>query len=196
MKQDATIYVRLGDYDLTDNDKNPSETYKVVTTYIHHNHNSKTLDNDIALLKLETKVALSDSVCLVCLPERNSKVEPGKYCTVTGYGYQAQNGPAALKIRQADLPIVDDIDCLNKTNSAADNQFNLPSSSFCAGGESGIDACHGDGGSPFNCLVDGFYELTGIVSWGFGCGNKDVPGVYAKVSSFVGWIHQIVSVNN
>jgi secreted trypsin-like serine protease len=54
----------------------------------------------------------------------------------------------------------------------------------------------GDGGGPLVCQVDGFYELAGLVSWGFGCGRQDVPGVYVKVSSFIGWINQIISVNN
>lgn len=27
-------------------------------------------------------------------------------------------------------------------------------------------------------------------------GRQDVPGVYVKVSSFIGWINQIISVNN
>ena len=54
----------------------------------------------------------------------------------------------------------------------------------------------GDGGGPLVCEDDGFYELAGLVSWGFGCGRADVPGVYVKVSSFIGWINQIISVNN
>ena len=54
----------------------------------------------------------------------------------------------------------------------------------------------GDGGGPLVCEDSGYYELTGLVSWGFGCGRKDVPGVYVKISSFIGWINQIISVNN
>ena len=72
----------------------------------------------------------------------------------------------------------------------------------------------GDGGGPLVCEDGGYHELSGIVSWGFGCGRKDVPGVYVKVriilwglefeniiltfqvSSFIGWINQIISVNN
>lgn len=54
----------------------------------------------------------------------------------------------------------------------------------------------GDGGGPLVCRYDDYYELTGLVSWGFGCGRKDVPGVYVKVSSFIGWINQIISISN
>ena len=46
------------------------------------------------------------------------------------------------------------------------------------------------------CEDEGYYELSGLVSWGFGCGRAQVPGVYVKVSSFISWINQIISVNN
>jgi hypothetical protein len=59
-----------------------------------------------------------------------------------------------------------------------------------------ITMFQGDGGGPLVCEDGGYNELTGLVSWGFGCGRKDVPGVYVKVSSFIGWINQIISVNN
>lgn len=113
------------------------------------------------------------------------------------------------------MPIVESQECSVKINSVTEKQFILPASSFCAGGEGGNDACQGDGGSGLVCQSDGFYELTGLVSWGqyflkqtplfsllphthtgFGCGRNGVPGVYVKVSSFVGWINQIVSTNS
>ncbi|XP_049784600.1 protein masquerade [Schistocerca cancellata] len=191
------IYVRVGDHDLTRKYGSPgAQTLRVATTYIHHNHNSQTLDNDIALLKLHGQAELKDGVCLVCLPARGVSQAAGKRCTVTGYGYMGETGPIPLRVREAEIPIVSDAECIRKINAVTEKIFILPASSFCAGGEEGNDACQGDGGGPLVCQDDGFYELAGLVSWGFGCGRADVPGVYVKVSSFIGWINQIISVNN
>lgn len=85
------IYVRVGDYDLTRKYGSPgAQTLRVATTYIHHNHNSQTLDNDIALLKLHGQAELREGVCLVCLPARGVNHAAGKRCTVTGYGYMGE----------------------------------------------------------------------------------------------------------
>ncbi|XP_071547781.1 protein masquerade [Panulirus ornatus] len=191
------IYVRVGDHDLTTKFGSPgAQTLRVATTYIHHNHNSQTLDNDIALLKLHGHADLKEGVCLVCLPARGVSQVAGNRCIVTGYGYMGETGPIPLRVREAEVPVVSDNECVRKINAVTEKIFILPASSFCAGGESGHDACQGDGGGPLVCNVDGYFELSGLVSWGFGCGRKDVPGVYVKVSSFIGWINQIISVNN
>ena len=141
-----TIYVRIGDHDLTK--KHPSvgaQTLKVSTTYVHHNHNSQTLDNDIALLKLQGQAELSDGVCLVCLPARGVNHAAGKRCIVTGYGYMSEAGPIPLRIREAEIPIVSDSECIRKVNAVTEKIFILPASSFCAGGEEGNDACQVSG---------------------------------------------------
>lgn len=81
----------MGDHDLTRKYGSPgAQTLRVATTYIHHNHNSQTLDNDIALLKLHGQAELKDGVCLVCLPARGVSQVAGKRCTVTGYGYMGE----------------------------------------------------------------------------------------------------------
>ena len=81
----------MGDHDLTRKYGSPgAQTLRVATTYIHHNHNSQTLDNDIALLKLHGQAELKDGVCLVCLPARGVSHTAGKRCTVTGYGYMGE----------------------------------------------------------------------------------------------------------
>lgn len=92
MRSGDAIYVRVGDHDLTRKYGSPgAQTLRVATTYIHHNHNSQTLDNDVALLKLQGQAELTEAgVCLVCLPARGAGHSPGKRCTVTGYGYMGE----------------------------------------------------------------------------------------------------------
>ena len=74
--------------------------------------------------------------------------------------------------------------------------FTLHDGFMCAGGEEGKDACKDackdDGGGPLVCKETwtGLWQLAGIVSWGIGCGERDVPGVYVKVSQYENWIQQ------
>jgi hypothetical protein len=105
------IYVRVGDHDLTQKYGSPgAQTLRVSTTYIHHNHNSQTLDNDIALLKLHGQAELKDGVCLVCLPARGVSQAAGKRCTVTGYGYMGEGKEQVHNVRASWL--LECSDCL------------------------------------------------------------------------------------
>lgn len=56
-------------------------------------------------------------------------------------------GPIPLRVREAELPVVSDAECIRKVNAVTEKIFILPASSFCAGGEEGNDACQGDGGT-------------------------------------------------
>lgn len=46
-----------------------------------------------------------------------------------------------MKVRAAQVPVVDDQDCTAKINAVTEKLFILPASSFCAGGLEGNDAC-------------------------------------------------------
>lgn len=51
----------------------------------------------------------------------------------------------------------------------------------------------GDGGSPLVCPINGNplrFAQAGIVAWGIGCGENQVPGVYANVAAARTWIDQ------
>lgn len=79
------IYVRVGDYDLTRKLGSPgAQTLRVATTYIHHNHNSQTLDNDIALLKLHGQAELREGVCLVSICHKALLKTKNKYSIFIG----------------------------------------------------------------------------------------------------------------
>jgi trypsin len=52
--------------------------------------------------------------------------------------------------------------------------------------QGGKDSCEADSGGPLACNG----QLCGIISFGYGCGEPDFPGVYAKIPKFVEWIEE------
>ena len=107
-------------------------------------------------------------------------------------------GPDAsyqVVMKEVQVPLVDFATCQDQLRATPrlPRQFKLHSSFTCAGGEAGQDACRGDGGGPLVCAenVEGEeerYTQVGIVAWGIGCGEENVPGVYTDVAGQVCWI--------
>ena len=46
----------------------------------------------------------------------------------------------------------------------------------------------GDSGSGMVCERSGVWYLTGVVSFGRGCGQAEYPGVNVRVQRYVTWI--------
>lgn len=65
-------------------------------------------------------------------------------------------------------------------------------STICAGVPlGGRDSCQGDSGGPLYRMdtdENRISALTGITSWGVGCGLASYPGIYTRVASYTRWI--------
>ncbi|XP_071520813.1 inactive CLIP domain-containing serine protease A3-like isoform X2 [Panulirus ornatus] len=191
--------VRLGEWQVNKYDE-PGQyyDYEVETFHIHPNFNKDNLHNDIAVIKLATPVDFKYHINTVCLPQAGQVFPPGERCFATGWGKDAfESGEFQVILKKVDLPLVAHGSCqehLRKTRLGY--EFILDKSFLCAGGEEGKDACTGDGGGPLSCLdpSTGRYVVAGITAWGIGCGQKDVPGVYADVQYFRDWLQSTTSL--
>ncbi|XP_021231548.1 transmembrane protease serine 4 isoform X1 [Numida meleagris] len=170
-------------------------------------------DNDIALVKLQIPLQISDSTKPICLPYFDEELEPGTPLWVLGWGYTQQNGerdiagsppsggrggtPPSSRIllrtgklsetlQQAEVRLIDTQSC----NLVA-YHGEVTQKMLCAGlPEGGVDTCQGDSGGPL-LYANRHWQLVGIVSWGQGCGTPSTPGVYTSVRAYLDWIYTV-----
>lgn len=64
----STIWVRVGEYDFRRTDDTPHRDIRIADFRLHSNFNSRTFENDIALLILEQPVTFNNYVRKICLP--------------------------------------------------------------------------------------------------------------------------------
>ncbi|XP_062943773.1 serine protease 52-like [Cynocephalus volans] len=163
-----------------------STKVKVAKLITHPYFDPWIMDNDVALLLLQSPLNLSVSTAPICLSEVTD-MRRWRNCWVTGYGTTDPFHKQAVsaKLMKVDLKLINWDKCLHAISLITKNMI-------CAGTpEGGKDACQSDSGGPLVCQKKKksiWYQL-GIVSWGVGCGLKDKPGVYTKVSSYLLWIN-------
>lgn len=191
------LRIRLGEWDVNnDSEFFPNIELDVLSINIHPEYYPGNLYNDIALIKLDGFVDFQRNphISPICLPDVFQDFA-GQRCWVTGWGKDSFGdvGNYQNVLKEVDVPVLSHFDCerkLKRTRLGLD--FVLHPGFTCAGGEEGKDACKGDGGGPLVCEVNGVWQLAGIVSWGVGCGQFDVPGVYVKVGQYQDWIQDMV----
>merc|ERR1712106_900727 len=105
----------------------------------------------------------------------------GTQCTVSGWGTTSEGGSLGRVLMKVTVPVVSDDDC-----RGAYGQDDIADSMICAGLDAGgKDSCQGDSGGPFMCGS----QLSGVVSWGYGCAEPGFPGVYTQTSYFISWLN-------
>jgi len=181
--QSATrLGVRAGSWHLHEEDADQAE-YSVKRVLLHEDYDSWTINNDICLLEIDGVIEFNEHVNKIGLPLPLDEPECGALCWVTGWGTTSEGGHLSDVLQKVQVPVVCDEECRDAygENDISDNMI-------CAG-SAGKDSCQGDSGGPLMCGQKPTDELTGIVSWGYGCGAEGFPGVYTQASYFVSWIN-------
>jgi len=178
----SEILLRIvaGEHDLSAvSDNEQIQLVKAIT--IHPSYRPYNLENDIAVLELESSLIFNQYVAPIKIASTNPAVN--SHVTVSGWGKERYfASTAAVKTRKASVRVFSNAYC-----SLLNGIRRVTSTMLCAGVyfpiTGGRDACQGDSGGPLFTETEP-RQLIGVVSWGIGCAFLLYPGVYTRVPSF------------
>ncbi|XP_067472302.1 serine protease 27-like [Thunnus thynnus] len=165
-------------------------SHRVSQIIKHPSYNPSTFDNDISLLKLSSLVTFNNFILPVCLAASDSTFNDGVDTWITGWGNIGSEVPLPYpqNLMEVEVPVVGNRQCnIDYGGIITDNMI-------CAGlREGGKDSCQGDSGGPMVTKTGSVWVQAGVVSFGFGCAEPNIPGVYARVSKYQSWINSQVT---
>uniref|UniRef100_A0A1A8N1T2 Plasminogen activator, tissue n=1 Tax=Nothobranchius pienaari TaxID=704102 RepID=A0A1A8N1T2_9TELE len=173
------------------------QIFSVENYWIHEKFDNETFDNDIVILKLKSDIGIcavnSPEVLPACLPERGLMLPDWTECEISGYGKDAEfSAEFSERVKRGHVRLWPRERCVPEVLSGRTVTSNM----LCAGDTRGLDdACKGDSGGPLVCRHKDRMTLMGVISWGDGCGQKDKPGVYTKVTHYIDWIKNKITSN-
>uniref|UniRef100_A0A4W3JWE7 chymotrypsin n=1 Tax=Callorhinchus milii TaxID=7868 RepID=A0A4W3JWE7_CALMI len=181
-------YVVLGEHNRRSSDE-PIQMKTIAKVFTHPGWSRRTLQNDIAVVKLSDPADLTLHVSPVCLPAATDDFPASMKCVTSGWGMTNANAfISPSKLQQTSLPLLSNMDCQEYWGDKISGVM------ICAGG-AGASSCMGDSGGPLVCEMDNSWHLVGIVSWGSSGCSTDFPGVYARVTKFRAWVDEILAAN-
>merc|ERR1711973_388398 len=187
--------VIVGEHNECDGVNEGGKLIKVKKITLHPDYNSRTIDNDIAVLELAEDLTFTKKIKPACLPSSETKDYSGSASTVSGWGGTIGYGPNDQQPQQPrQCTLMETIVKLLKGSDPMCSKYLKTSSSkikLCAFAKD-TDACQGDSGGPLTVPENGKYTLVGVVSYGSGC-TSSTPGIYARVQGFLPWIKNLIS---
>ncbi|XP_069358453.1 trypsin, alkaline A-like [Maniola hyperantus] len=149
----------------------------------HPQYNSRTTDNDIAVLHVSRAFSMNNNVRAGSIAGANYHLADNQPVWAIGWGRTSFNGPASESLRHVQIWVVNQAVCRQRYNEL---RLTITDNMLCSGwlDVGGRDQCQGDSGGPlFHNRV-----IVGVCSWGHECARPRFPGVNARVSRFSNWI--------
>uniref|UniRef100_A0A3B3Z2C0 trypsin n=1 Tax=Poecilia mexicana TaxID=48701 RepID=A0A3B3Z2C0_9TELE len=176
--------VMLGVHSIKNKEKEKPyrQVFGVKKSFPHPSFNSNTYDNDFMLLKLEKAVKQTKWVKPLKLTTVVKDPEEGSVCMVAGWGRTSWNAAVSDVLMSVNVTVVG----REKCSSPAFYNHTITDNMICV---SDLPAIYGDSGGPILCNG----ALVGVTSYGYKCGLKTKPGVYAFLTKdHLDWIKKTV----
>ena len=162
----------------------------VVKVYIHEGYDKKTLENDVALLKIDPPLLASEGGVFLNYSHTRDWLGSGASVTAIGLGKTKPNNDDSYpdELHEVELKVVGDATCDSLYDGGLDRK-----SMLCAA-DPGQDTCEGDSGGPRIGLGNETRQdvQAGIVSWGEKCADKSAHSAYVDVAYFAPWIESVI----
>uniref|UniRef100_UPI00398F4307 complement C1r-A subcomponent-like n=1 Tax=Pristiophorus japonicus TaxID=55135 RepID=UPI00398F4307 len=196
--------VFMGDNDLEDLINMSPVSMKRVYLHPGFSGDSAQYRDDLALIELRWPVRLTADVAPICLPPAGlpALYRPGLLGYVAGWGV-TQDRLLLNQLHYVGLPMADQDRCAASLRraqgggaGAGGEDLVLTAGMFCAGtGLGETDSCQGDSGGAYavHRRDEDTWYVTGIVSWGLGCGRNATYGVYTRVTQYLQWINRTMA---
>ncbi|RMZ99736.1 chymotrypsin-like elastase family member 2A, partial [Brachionus plicatilis] len=185
-----SFYIKAGTNNL--NEANIT-TYQISRVTIHENYNSRSKENNIALIKLTEEITESSKISTICLPSStDEKNIINQQVYTAGWGYTNPAGSSSSKILyQTTMQIYENSTICRIT----------PKLHYCAWDPSQKESnvCFGDSGGPLMYSSEGNWYLYGITSFVFA--NKDreclnnLSSFFTKVPRYIDWINEKINAS-
>ncbi|XP_072938987.1 brachyurin-like [Epargyreus clarus] len=154
---------------------------------LHPAYNSRTLANDIAMVRLPVRVPFSNAIRPIKLPSGFLLTFDftGVWARASGYGrYSDLFAPSMnTMVRHIVLQVISQQRCRQVYGGM------VLDSNICTNGTGGVGICQGDSGGPLMVRSQGEDIIIGVSSFVAldGC-ELGFPSAFARISSFIGWI--------
>jgi len=187
-KYAVALYTQTLDSHASSADNACFERIRVSRTICHADYDSDSKVADICVLELVSAPRCASQWRLPTLATV-STVRENKDAVVTGWGKTESNSGSTVTLIEALVLLHGSETCKRLIGSTF-----LDPQMLCAGTE-GYDTCQGDSGGPL-FIYEGSTRTEivqlGVVSWGYGCGSKNSPGMYTNVAFYAPWVHAVV----
>lgn len=108
------IKVTFGEHDRCKDTVRPETRF--VLRALAQKFSFQNFDNDMALLRLNDRVPISDTIRPICLPQNDENLYVGEKAKVAGWGTLKEDGKPSCILQEVEVPVISNEHCVENTS--------------------------------------------------------------------------------